>query len=51
MVPSHRKCLIEAICVNICNTLYTVEFRWLEPIWDHENLFETAVVRASEGYY
>ena len=22
-----------------------------EPLWDLENLFETAVVRASEGYY
>ena len=30
---------------------YTVELRWLEPLWVHENLFETAVVRASEGYY
>ena len=29
----------------------TVELRWLEPLWDHENLFETAVVRATEGYY
>ena len=27
----------------------TVEFRWLEPLWDNENLFETAVVRAKEG--
>ena len=27
-----------------------VELRWLEPLWDHENLFETAVVRALEGY-
>ena len=31
--------------------LYTVELRWLEPLWDHENLFETAVVWATEGYY
>ena len=29
----------------------TVELQWLEPLWDHENLFETAVVRALEGYY
>ena len=26
---------------------YTVELRWLEPLWDHENLFETAVVTIS----
>ena len=30
---------------------YTVELQWLEPLWDHENLFETGIVRASEGYY
>ena len=27
---------------------YTVELRWIEPLWNHENLFETAVLRASE---
>ena len=27
--------------------VYTVELRWLEPLWDHENLFETAVVRVT----
>ena len=29
----------------------TVKLQWLELLWDHENLFETAVVRATEGYY
>ena len=29
--------------------LYTVELQWLEHLWDHENLFETGIVRASEG--
>ena len=28
---------------------YTVELRRLEPLWDHENLFEIWVVRAIEG--
>ena len=27
----------------------TVELRWLEHLWDHENMFETGVVRANEG--
>ena len=27
----------------------TVELQWLEHVRDHENLFETRVVRASEG--
>ena len=27
----------------------TVELQWLEHLWDHENLFETGVVRANEG--
>ena len=26
-----------------------VELQWLEHVWDHGNLFETWVVRASEG--
>ena len=26
----------------------TVEFQWLEHIWNHENTFETGVVRANE---
>ena len=26
----------------------TVELQWLENLWSHENMFETAVVRASE---
>ena len=30
---------------------FTVELRWLKPLWDHGNLFETAVVRAKEGNY
>ena len=30
---------------------YTAELRWLEPLWDHENLFEIVVVWATEGYY
>ena len=28
---------------------YTVEPQWLEHLWDHGNLFETWVVRATEG--
>ena len=28
--------------------LTTVELQWLEHLWDHENMFETRVVRASE---
>ena len=24
----------------------TVEFQWLEHLWNHENMFETGVVRA-----
>ena len=28
--------------------MYTVELQWLEHLWNHENMFETGVVRASE---
>ena len=27
---------------------YTVELQWLEHLWNHENVFETGVVRAKE---
>ena len=27
----------------------TVELQWLEHLWDHRKLFETWVVRATEG--
>ena len=27
----------------------TVEFQWLENLWDYENMFETGIVRAIEG--
>ena len=28
--------------------LNIVEVQWLEHLWNHENMFETGVVRASE---
>ena len=28
--------------------VYTVELQWLEHLWNHENMFETRVVRANE---
>ena len=31
--------------VEIINT---VELQWLEHLWNHENMFETGVVRANE---
>ena len=30
--------------------IYTVELQWLEHLWNHENMFETGVVRANECY-
>ena len=27
----------------------SVKLQWLEQLWDHENLFETGVVRANGG--
>ena len=35
-------------CTNTAEILYTVELQWLEHLWDHENMFETRVVRANE---
>ena len=31
------------------HVIFTVELRWLEHLWDYENLFEAGVVRATEG--
>ena len=28
----------------------TVEHQWLKHLWNHENMFETGVVRANECY-
>ena len=30
--------------------IFTVELQWLEHLWNHENMFETVVVRANECY-
>ena len=47
--------IVEAqIIIKQSNTAFsndynTVELQWLEHLWDHENLFGTGGVRASEG--
>ena len=28
--------------------LYTVELEWLKHLWNHENTFETGIVRTNE---
>ena len=38
-----------AVIPKTINQQITVELQWLEHLWDHENLFETGVVRANEG--
>ena len=35
--------------VPLAILLYTVELQWLEHLLDHRKLFETWVVRATEG--
>ena len=35
-------------CISFDHCLSTVELQWLEHVWDHENMFETWVVRAKE---
>ena len=34
---------------SIWTPISTVELQWLEHLWDHRKLFETWVVRATEG--
>ena len=35
-------------CKRECASVYTVELQWLEHLWNHENMFETGVLRANE---
>ena len=34
--------------VSPMGKVYIVELQWLEHLWNHENIFETKVVRANE---
>ena len=40
--------VVSPIMVNNFAVPYTVEIQWLEHLWDHENMFETRVIRANE---
>ena len=35
-------------CYDIWTKKYTVEFQWIEHLWNHENMFEIGVVRGYE---
>ena len=35
-------------CLSKTTSACTVDLQWLEHLWDHENIFETVVVRANE---
>ena len=41
--------MLECHILIILMHVGTVELQWLKRLWDHENLFETGVVRAIEG--
>ena len=54
-IPCHIP--VNSYCTEEPNTLmedvddslpYTVELQWLEHLWNHDNMFETGVVRANE---
>ena len=42
--------LFVMLALLVINYLHrnTIERQWLEHLWDHENMFETGVVRANE---
>ena len=53
--PCHMSLLVNSYCTEESSTLLedvddslpcTVELQWLEHLWNHENMFETGVVRA-----
>ena len=45
------ECLLQAIR-HVCQYTFDIQsnFDGSNPLWDHENLFETRIVRATEGY-
>ena len=50
MLKIWRKGHIKYIASKCQYEMYTktVELQWLEHLWNHENMFETEVVRANE---
>ena len=43
------KKMLPLVCeASASNIIITVELQWLEHLWNHENMFETGVVRANE---
>ena len=55
--PYYSVVIVEVYCNDCVKSIIhgigkcinnTVEFHWLEHLWDHENMFETGVVRANE---
>ena len=38
---------LQLVVPCVCATL-TIELQWLERLWNHENMFETGVVRGNE---
>ena len=49
MIPLRTKWLFKGGNIVLPQHI-TVEPQWLEHLWDHRKLFETWVVRATEGY-
>ena len=39
---------IADVSINQSYTYHTVKLQWLEHLWNHENMFETGLVRANE---
>ena len=48
MVLLMNLCVSFIMPLSIYFIINTVELQWLEHLWDHENMFETGVVRANE---
>ena len=41
-------CLTSLFPEEYIEKTYTEELQWLEHLWNHENMFETGVVRVNE---
>ena len=45
-LTDYSPCSRFSIVWNDYNYIYTLELQWLEHLWNHENMFETGLVRA-----
>ena len=47
-IPIQKVCINNKVENKMKEVKQTVELQWLKHLWNHENVFETGVVRGNE---